>query len=29
MDEDTLRKYVESDIVLTYQLYKKMEGIYF
>ena len=29
MDEDTLRKYVESDIVVTYQLYKKMEGIYF
>jgi DNA polymerase elongation subunit (family B) len=29
MDADTLRSYVESDVMLVYQLYKRMEGVYF
>jgi 3'-5' exonuclease len=29
MDADTLRAYVESDVNLVYQLYQKMQGIYF
>ena len=29
MDADTLRAYVENDVNLVYQLYKRMEGVYF
>ena len=29
MDADTLRAYVENDVYLVYQLYQKMNGIYF
>jgi len=29
MDNDTLRKYVESDVQLVYELHAKMQGIYF
>lgn len=29
MDDDTLRKYVENDVNLTYQLYERMRGYYF
>ena len=29
MDPDTLRAYVENDVNLVYQLYKRMQGVYF
>lgn len=29
MDPETLRAYVENDVNLVYQLYKRMEGVYF
>ena len=29
MDNDILRKYVENDVYLVYQLYQRMNGIYF
>ena len=29
MDDDTLREYVENDVRMTHELFKKMKGIYF
>jgi hypothetical protein len=29
MDAETLKLYVENDVSLVYQLYQKMNGIYF